>query len=412
MKTLGFTLLTTLFLAVFSLPSFAQLKVIADGKVGIGTATPEAQLDVVGGNLQARGQFVFTGKDAAAAAEAGVLVGWGRTGTGSSAIRFYPSWTNFGSWATTFGVDGGGGGGLFHQGANTLGIVTLNTQAVGIGVNSVYKVYVNGTSGNVGINMTAPSTELELNGVATKPGGGTWTAPSDRRLKKDVKPFQDGLKQVMAIEPVFFKYNGKGGLKDDGKEYVGIIAQDMQKVAPYTITSYKRQTVESVMKEGDFLPTEVVKDEGDYLAYDANALTYMLVNAIKEQQKMIDAKDAQINAMEERLERLERLMVTLNSTTTGSQTIDLSSNGNGYLMQNQPNPFNHTTAIRYTLPEDAKNASLRIMDSNGRMLKEVKLADTKGEVTINAGELNSGSYSYSLIVDGRIIDTKQMILTK
>ena len=105
-------------------------------------------------------------------------------------------------------------------------------------------------------------------------------------------------------------------------------------------------------------------------------------------------------------------MVTLNSTTTGSQTIDLSSNGNGYLMQNQPNPFNHTTAIRYTLPEDAKNASLRIMDSNGRMLKEVKLADTKGEVTINAGELNSGSYSYSLIVDGRIIDTKQMILTK
>jgi hypothetical protein len=36
----------------------------------------------------------------------------------------------------------------------------------------------------------------------------------------------------------------------------------------------------------------------------------------------------------------------------------------------------------------------------------------KGEITINAGELKPGVYVYTLIVDGSLVDTKQMILTK
>ena len=47
------------------------------------------------------------------------------------------------------------------------------------------------------------------------------------------------------------------------------------------------------------------------------------------------------------------------------------------------------------------------------MLKEVTLsANGKGSVNVDASTLASGAYQYSLYVDGKLIDTKQMILAK
>jgi hypothetical protein len=67
------------------------------------------------------------------------------------------------------------------------------------------------------------------------------------------------------------------GNGSDGKEYVGILAQDVLPVAPYMITTVRRK-----LKDSDQWETDILK-------YDANALTYILVNAIKEQQKEIDS---------------------------------------------------------------------------------------------------------------------------
>lgn len=412
MKTGRILLIATVLITLFSLPSFAQLKVIADGKVGIGTATPTQALEV-NGQLKTTGQFILHGSNAGAN-EAGVLAGFQRTVAGPAAIRFYNAPGLFGTWGTTFGLDVAGGGGLFHKGNGSLLVATLNTQSMDLAVNNAAKMRIQGTDGFIGINTLAPGFQLEVNGTAAKTGGGVWSTPSDKRLKKDVKPFEDGLKQVLAIEPVFFKYNGEGGLKADGKEYIGVLAQDIQKVAPYTVSNFTHKIIESVLQEGNFVPTETVKGEETFLSYDGTAVTYMLVNAIKEHQKMIEEKDAKITALEERLNRLESIVATLGSATPGQtnlniQTVDM----NGYLMQNQPNPFNQTTTIKYTLPKDTKNAALRVMDSNGRLLKEVKLStDANGEVVLNAGELSSGTYSYSLVVDGRTLETRQMILTK
>ena len=45
-------------------------------------------------------------------------------------------------------------------------------------------------------------------------------------------------------------------------------------------------------------------------------------------------------------------------------------------------------------------------------LKAISLSNNKGSVNINAPTLSSGAYQYSLYVDGRLIDTKHMILSK
>jgi len=42
----------------------------------------------------------------------------------------------------------------------------------------------------------------------------------------------------------------------------------------------------------------------------------------------------------------------------------------------------------------------------------LKINKGSGVVNIDASSLNSGSYNYTLIVDGKTIETKKMIVTK
>ena len=83
------------------------------------------------------------------------------------------------------------------------------------------------------------------------------------------------------------------------------------------------------------------------------------------------------------------------------------------LKQNSPNPFTENTVIEYTLPESIQNANIYIYDMNGKQIEQIALTE-RGEssVTVNGGQLSAGMYLYSLIADGKIIDTKRMILTK
>jgi hypothetical protein len=102
---------------------------------------------------------------------------------------------------------------------------------------------------------------------------------------------------------------------------------------------------------------------------------------------------------------LDRLM---NSSEVPS-TFDLD--------QNFPNPFNPVTKIRFALPADSR-ISIKIFDITGRLI--TGLIDNKFfapgfyDVEFNSAafELSSGIYFYSLVSDGKLIDTKRMVLIK
>lgn len=134
--------------------------------------------------------------------------------------------------------------------------------------------------GNVGIGNTGvPAYQLELStNSAGKPGTNTWTIASDLRLKQNINPYTQGLQQLMQIKPVTYHYNEKSGF-DTKPEYVGIIAQDLQKIAPYMVSTVKR-------------------NDADYLGVDNGAMTYMLINAVKEQQEIIEALKKRIEVLE------------------------------------------------------------------------------------------------------------------
>lgn len=54
-----------------------------------------------------------------------------------------------------------------------------------------------------------------------------------------------------------------------------------------------------------------------------------------------------------------------------------------------------------------------ITDKNGKQLKQLNISGNgNGIVNIYASTLSSGAYNYSLIVDGGLISSKQMIIGK
>lgn len=136
-----------------------------------------------------------------------------------------------------------------------------------------------------GIGTLSPSYKLHVNGSAGKPGGGSWTNASDKRLKDRIVPFQDGLDAILAIRPVKYHYNKLSGM-DTQPEYVGVIAQELKEIAPYMVGSFE-------------------KDEETYLDVDNSAMTYMLINGMKEQQALIQKQAAAIELLQQQVEALQ-----------------------------------------------------------------------------------------------------------
>ena|SRR5687768_14090185 len=80
------------------------------------------------------------------------------------------------------------------------------------------------------------------------------------------------------------------------------------------------------------------------------------------------------------------------------------------LNQNSPNPFSEKTVISYFIPENVKQAQILIYDDMGILIKKFNIqAKGEGNVTFYAGRLRKGVFSYSIIADGNLIDTKKMI---
>jgi trimeric autotransporter adhesin len=98
---------------------------------------------------------------------------------------------------------------------------------------------------------------------------------------------------------------------------------------------------------------------------------------------------------------------------SGTSTVDeYNSKTEVALYQNNPNPFTVTTEIGMSLPENIGQATLIIYNMEGNQLKVIPVNDRgKAVVKIESNELKAGMYFYSLLVDGKVLDTKRMILT-
>jgi hypothetical protein len=139
-----------------------------------------------------------------------------------------------------------------------------------------------------GGSLTLTGGDLIVNGNASKPGGGSWAATSDKRLKQNINSYQDGLETVLKINPVKYHYNQLSGF-DTKPEHIGVIAQDLQKITPYMVSSQKL-------------------DNGEFLAVDNSAMTYMLINAVKTQQEEIQNLKEQLNSQQQEIDTIKKML--------------------------------------------------------------------------------------------------------
>lgn len=78
----------------------------------------------------------------------------------------------------------------------------------------------------------------------------------------------------------------------------------------------------------------------------------------------------------------------------------------------QPNPNNGSTQISYFLPDNISVAQIIFTDMLGKVIQEKSLQPGYGLLNIDTQDLPTGIYSYSLVVDGKVIDNKKMIRNK
>lgn len=187
---------------------------------------------------------------------------------------------------------GGGGGAIvnYRTGGTNRASVGFAAGSTNYQINLAggVKCVIAGAGANqVGIGETNPTHLLQLGlDDAWKPGTTTWTVISDTRTKEEDSAFTDGLNVVRAARPIRFRYNGKGGTPTTDALQIGFVAQELEQVAPYMVIHAPGK-----LEESD-------AEETDLLGYQGHALPLVLLNAIKEQQAMIEALTARLDALE------------------------------------------------------------------------------------------------------------------
>lgn len=127
---------------------------------------------------------------------------------------------------------------------------------------------------------------------------GALTHTSDIRVKRDISPYTHGIDKVKQIEPISFYYNGKYDSIDDGTKRIGVVAQDIMNVLPEMVSA--RRSLNHSTKE--ITNVYVVDDK---------PLLYTLVNAIKEQQQMIEEQEAVITSLQSDIALMKKQIASI-----------------------------------------------------------------------------------------------------
>ncbi len=236
---------------------------------------------------------------------------------------------------------------------------------------------------------------------------------SDSRFKSNIAPIEESLASITALAPVSFNLNPRFGHDKNKRsaDHYGNSPKDQRDKAFFD--EYYNSINNDSLRYGfvaqevkEIFPHLVRTDNEGYMYVDYIGLIPILVNSIKELKGELDIlKNGQRNPqLRPQSDEYETNAV---EDIIDEETVVAS------LQQNVPNPFNAETVIRFYLPENVASANMYIYDLQGTQIRNFEINDRgQAALTISASELNAGMYIYTLIADGKEVDTKRMILTK
>jgi len=234
------------FSAINTTSSKELVRIKGNGKVGIGTSSPQFPLHVF--------------------SPGGVLFGNGAGNIGTMQFSTTSDVSPV-SGRLSFGTDGTGW--QFRIAKNTAGTVA--------------DLVTVGDNGNMGIGTTTPTQKLHVIGNIL--ASGTIT-PSDLRYKKDIELIDHPLEKIEEIRGVTYKLKTdeypESGFTDETQ--AGVIAQEVEAV----------------------LPQVVVTDKSGYKAVDYSKIVPLLIERIKELKKQSEEYKKENEDLKKRVSKLEK----------------------------------------------------------------------------------------------------------
>lgn len=116
-----------------------------------------------------------------------------------------------------------------------------------------------------------------------------------------------------------------------------------------------------------------------------------------------------INELNAKIKLLEGSQLMKSKQTTA---IENAENGSSiFLGQNYPSPVTNETFVDITIPENINKATLYIYDTKGIKISQEDIVK-RGKTTmrIDTSNLSTGIYVYSLVTNGKIAQTRRMIV--
>ena len=171
-----------------------------------------------------------------------------------------------------------------------------------------------------------------------------------------------------------------------------------------TLTNIEKQNYEKLHYGLNTVQLQTVFPE---LVYEKEDGSYG-VNYIE----MIPILVQTINELNNKIKELEVAQGKYSQARLTSSINDINGE-TCFLSQNSPNPFNTTSSISLNIPNEKKSAVLYFYDASGKQINEQNISSTgKTEVSIIASDFVPGIYIYSLVVDGKCVSSKRMIVTR
>ncbi len=259
--------------------------------------------------------------------------------------------------------------------AGTVGATATGQCNVGIGYDSPHMNIASGNAYRLSVNGDAWS----LTGV--------WTG-SDLRYKKNIEKISGAVEKIKKLDGVTYNWRQDEfkNLSFTDQRSAGVIAQQLKEI----------------------LPEAVNEDEKGFYAVNYAAITPLLIEAIKEQQKQVEELQQTVQGLEK---GLSECCSNYSLERTPSNSVE--KNEGARLEQNAPNPFSDKTIIRFYIPSSASKSFIKIYSIDGTEKQSFSIPQKGiGQVEISGNTFSPGTYVYHLIIDGKNIDSKLMTVTR
>ena len=203
------------------------------------------------------------------------------------------------------------GDGFMGVNVNSVGdYIDLNGSIIDIGhgMGGVHVDFGNTNigDGSMGVNVSSDGDMVDIHAISTNINGelnvsgnlyaGGTLLSSDRRFKKDIITVNNALDKVLQLRGVYYYWRQKDfpNKNFDDKKELGLIAQEVESIIP-----------------------EIVGESVDgYKAVEYQKLVALLIEAIKEQQAIIDGQKTEMADMRVELDgRLKALEEMFNTAT-------------------------------------------------------------------------------------------------